>query len=235
MHSFWDIVSAIIMIINYERRGKGPVMSELFDELNNALNEVVARLRIDLSDSGSLKSEVGEREIKTMNRYSFNALISANNVAESDLEYLRKAIDIFNMCYEDRLIYIYGTSGTGKTFLLNSFFKELVSANNNRVLFYRVPDFCDELVKAVRDGSSSRFMEKLCHADVLLFDDVDKLVGKTATQEEFERLINRFIESNNKLMLITGTYSPDALPLTERLRNRLSWGKVIELKNTQER
>lgn len=186
-----------------------------------------------MSDSGSLKSEVKEREIKMMKRYDFNALISANNVAENDLEYLRKAIEIFNMCYEDRLIYIYGTSGTGKTFLLNSFFKELVSANNNRVLFYRVPDFCDGFVKAIKGGSSSQFTEKLCQAEVLLFDDVDKLAGKPGTQEEFERLINRFIESNNKLLLITGTYRPDALPLTERLRNRLSWGKVIELKNTQ--
>ena len=167
-----------------------------------------------------------------MKRYNFNALASANHVAENDLAYLRKQIDVFNTCYENHLIYIYGTSGTGKTFLLNSFFKELVSASNNRVLFYRVPDFCDELVKAIQGGSSSQFRDKLCQAEILLFDDVDKLANKCASQEEFERIMNHFFESNKKLMLVTGTYSPDTLPLTERLRNRLSWGKVIELKNT---
>ncbi len=70
-----------------------------------------------------------------MKRYNFNALASANHVAENDFAYLQKAIDIFNTCCEDHLIYIYGANGTGKTFLLNSFFKELVSANNNRVCF----------------------------------------------------------------------------------------------------
>ncbi len=165
-----------------------------------------------------------------MKQYSLNAIAETNHAAESDLTYLRKAIDIFNTCYEDHLIYIYGTSGTGKTFLLYSFLKELVGADNNRVLFYRIPDFCDELIGAINNNNRLQFKEMLRQAEILLFDDVDKLANKLATQEEFENLINYYCESASKLMLITGTCSPDDLPLTERLRNRLSWGKVIELK-----
>ena len=164
-------------------------------------------------------------------QYDLNAFYAADNDTENDLAYLRKTIDTFNRNYDDTVIYIYGPSGTGKTFLLNSIYKAMACGNSSdRVLLYAAPDFTDDLINAVVEDSVMRFRERLNKADAILIDDVDWLAGKTATQDEFERILNRFWESDSKLLIATGSCCPDDLKLTERLKNRLSWGKLIELK-----
>ena len=168
-----------------------------------------------------------------MKQNDLGSLISANCIAKKDIATLRKTIDTFNGGYESNLIYIYGPSGSGKTFLLNGIYQAMAGGGiHNRVLRYRAPDFALELIEAIRQNTCLEFRMNIDKADALLIDDVDKFAHKCATQEEFEQIFNRFWENKSKLMIVTGSSSPDTLELTERLRNRLSWGKVIELKNT---
>ena len=169
-------------------------------------------------------------------RFDLNDFHCADQDAENDLAYLQKTIDTFNRNYDDTVIYIYGPSGAGKTFLLNSIYKAMACGNSsNRVLLYRTPDFTDDMINALVENSSTRFRERLNRADAILIDDVDWMAGKPATQDEFERILNSFWESDSKLLIVTGSRSPDELKLTERLKNRLSWGKVIGLKKNQDR
>ncbi len=165
-----------------------------------------------------------------MDRYELEAFKRENRLAENDYVFIRKMIDAFSRTREVNLIYIYGPSGAGKTFLLYSLFAALENAGNSNVLLYRMPDFIDELVRAIQSGTYKEFTQRFYYADAVLFDDVNKLVHKPTTQEEFERILNHYLEACNKLIIITGSCSPDDLKLTKRIRNRLLWGKVIELK-----
>lgn len=151
--------------------------------------------------------------------------------------YLKQTTDWLNKRYDERLlegnlVYVYGPSGSGKTFLLHKVYAALNChgiATTGRALFYRIPDFFDEFIDAVQKGTTRAFEQRLYLAEAVLFDDVDDLTGKTQTQAEFEKLVNHCLEDNHTLMIVAGSSSPDKLLLTERLRNRLSWGKVIEL------
>ncbi len=160
---------------------------------------------------------------------------------ENAAAYLKQTTDTLNKQYDERLqagnlIYIYGPSGSGKTFLLHSVYTALNchgKATAERALFYRMPDFTEEYVDAILKGTTRAFEQRLYRAEAVLFDDVDYLTGKTQTQEEFDKFVNHCLEDNHTLMIVTGSNSPDNLLLSERLRNRLSWGKVIELRRNE--
>ena len=156
--------------------------------------------------------------------------------------YLKQITDWLNKRHDERLqennlIYVYGPSGSGKTFLLRSVYAALNchgKATAKRALFYRIPDFIDEFIDSILNGKTRTFEQRLYHAEAVLFDDVDALTGKIQTQAEFEKLVNHCLEDNHTMVIATGSSSPDKLLLTERLRNRLSWGKVIELQRYEE-
>ena len=155
--------------------------------------------------------------------------------------YLKQTTDWLNKRYDERLlegnlVYVYGPSGSGKTFFLHSVYAALNcpgKATAERALFYRIPDFIDEFIDSILNGKTRTFEQRLYHAGAVLFDDVDALTGKTQTQAEFEKLVNHCLEDNHTLMIVAGSSSPDKLLLTERLRNRLSWGKVIEFRRNE--
>ena len=155
--------------------------------------------------------------------------------------YLKQTTDLLNKRYderlqEDNLIYVYGPSGSGKTFLLHSVYAALNCQGKTtpeRALFFRMPDFCDAFVDSILGGKTSAFEQRIYRAEAVLFDDVDYLVGKTQTQVEFEKFLNYCLEEYHTLVIVTGSNSPDNLSVSELLWNRLSWGKVIELRRNE--
>ena len=155
--------------------------------------------------------------------------------------YLKQITDWLNKRHDERLqennlIYVYGPSGSGKTFLLHSVYAALNcqgKTTTERALFFRMPDFCDAFVDSILGGKTSAFEQMIYRAEAVLFDDVDYLVGKTQTQVEFEKFLNYCLEEYHTLVIVTGSNSPDNLSVSELLWNRLSWGKVIELRRNE--
>ena len=125
-------------------------------------------------------------------------------------------------------LFIYGGSGLGKTHLLQAIGKA-VQSNGQRVLYVTSEIFTNDLIEAIRSGSTEHFRAKYRNTDVLLLDDVHFIAGKEQTQEEFFHTFNA-LHSANRQIAMTSDRAPQAIPtLEDRLRTRFAWGMITDI------
>lgn len=122
-------------------------------------------------------------------------------------------------------IYICGAKGCGKTHLLMALTHRLHEFGLN-ALYTSIPTFTHNVVQAIRKGYMSQFRQMHRQADVLIFDDVDLLAGKSATQEEFFHTFNT-MHTSYKQVVLSSSLAPSSLKdIQPRLVSRFEWGLV---------
>lgn len=127
-------------------------------------------------------------------------------------------------------LFIYGNSGLGKTHLLYAIINYMKKNHPNLNLVYKKCEtFLDELVKALKSGSTSSFKDKYRTADVLLIDDVQFLAGKESTQEEFFHTFSALYEADKQIILTSDRPPREIKPLEDRLRTRFEGGLLADV------
>lgn len=125
-------------------------------------------------------------------------------------------------------LFVYGGSGLGKTHLLQAV-GHAVQVQTLRVLYVTSEVFTNELIQAIRTGSTDDFRAKYRNIDVLLLDDIHFIAGKEQTQEEFFHTFNA-LHSSNRQIVLTSDRAPQAIPtLEDRLRSRFAWGMIADI------
>lgn len=114
-------------------------------------------------------------------------------------------------------LYIYGGPGLGKTHLMHSIGHFIIDQNpDTKVLYVTSEEFTNEVIESIRNGNSSamtKFRDKYRTVDVLMIDDIQFIIGKESTQEEFSTPSTHCRHRASRL----------SLPLISRLRRwRLS-------------
>ena len=127
-------------------------------------------------------------------------------------------------------LYIYGGVGLGKTHLMHAMAHALREKQNRKVVYLSAEKFMYQFVRALRRQDSINFKEQFRSVDVLMIDDIQFIAGKDTTQEEFFHTFNALVDQG-KLIVISGDRAPmDLEGLDERLRSRLGWGLVADIK-----
>lgn len=128
-------------------------------------------------------------------------------------------------------LFIYGGVGLGKTHLMQAVGNEIRNRYQNRVRVKYVSSekFTNDVIAAIRNKSTESMKEKYRLVDVLIVDDIQFIIGKAATEEEFFHTFNALYEGN-KQIIISSDKPPKFMPnLEERLRSRFEGGMIIDI------
>lgn len=129
-------------------------------------------------------------------------------------------------------LFIWGGAGLGKTHLMHSIGHFIIENYPDKNVLYVTSElFTNEIIEAIRSGNQemNKIREKYRNIDVLLLDDVQFIIGKKSTQEEFFHTFND-LHSAGKAIIISSDKPPkDMETLEERLRSRFEWGLIADI------
>lgn len=127
-------------------------------------------------------------------------------------------------------LFIYGGVGLGKTHLMHAIGNELKkNFPNFRILYVTCEKFASDFIEAIRfPEKMSDFKIKYRNLDCLLIDDIQFLVGKGTSQEEFFNIFNT-LKDSGKQIVIASDRPQDKLEVEERLISRFKWGNTVDI------
>ena len=215
------------------------IIEELFTEItgtnfkfNYVIEEEVANnLTLESEVIGVPNNEMYESNVDP--KYTFeNFMIGPSNkfAATSALAVAEQPGKMYNP------LFIYGSSGLGKTHLMHSIGNYIIKNSNKKVLYITCDNFVSDFVDICRKNANSNnteaikmFKNKYRDIDVLMIDDIHNLVGATSAQQEFFNTFNE-LYNNEKQIIISSDRSPDDIKkLEERLKTRFNWGLQVNI------
>ncbi|MCQ8240788.1 chromosomal replication initiator protein DnaA [Acetobacteraceae bacterium KSS12] len=129
-------------------------------------------------------------------------------------------------------LFLYGGVGLGKTHLMHAIGLELSGNGRFSVAYMSAEKFMYRFIAAIRSQSTMEFKEQLRAVDVLMIDDLQFLIGKDNTQEEFFHTFNALVDAGKQIVVSADKSPSDLSGLEDRLRTRLGCGMVADLHAT---
>ena len=166
-------------------------------------------------------------------KYTFDTFVvgSNNNFAHAaSLAVADSPGEIYNP------LLLYGGVGLGKTHLMHSIAHFILEKDpTKKVLYVTSETFTNELIDALKIGKNGNelamttFREKYRNNDVLLIDDIQFIIGKESTQEEFFHTFNHLHVSGKQIIISSDKPPKDIETLEARLRTRFEWGLIADI------
>jgi chromosomal replication initiator protein len=130
-------------------------------------------------------------------------------------------------------LFLYGGVGLGKTHLMHSIAWAIRSNHPERPVAYMSAEkFMYRFIGALRGGNTMEFKAQLRSVDVLMIDDLQFLIGKDNTQEEFFHTFNALVDAGKQIVVSADKSPNDLSGIEDRLRTRLGGGIVADLHAT---
>ena len=227
-----------IFIIN--KKFYTPFKVSINEALGRSFNdqlEIVIISEDEINKSKNTKEETSQNKIlkyeqSNLNqKYTFDTFVvgSNNRLAHaSAVAVSENPGEIYNP------LFIYGGVGLGKTHLMQAIGHYIIDQNPDaNVLYTTSEQFTNEVIENVRKGTppekTTAFKEKYRSLDVLLIDDIQFIIGKNSTQEEFFHAFNQLYEKKKQIIITSDKPPKDMDVLEERFTSRFGWGLIVDI------
>jgi chromosomal replication initiator protein len=134
-------------------------------------------------------------------------------------------------------LFLYGGPGLGKTHLMHAIGHYIVEHNpQQKVLYVTSEEFTNEVIESIRSARQeeekmAKLREKYRTVDVLMVDDVQFIIGKERTQEEFFHTFNALHQARKQIILSSDKPPKEMETLEERLRSRFEMGLIADIQS----
>lgn len=127
-------------------------------------------------------------------------------------------------------LFLYGSTGLGKTHLIQALGNRIHQLNPNAAIRYiHAERYVSDIMKAFRDKSFDNFKQHYHSLDLLLIDDIQFFAGKNRTMEEFFYAFNALLDAKKQVVITCDTYPSQIEGMDDRLKSRFSWGLTVEI------
>ena len=132
-------------------------------------------------------------------------------------------------------LYIYGGPGLGKTHLMHSIGNFIIRKNpSTKVLYVTSEVFLNEVIESIRNNNTdptrmTKFRDKYRNVDVLMIDDIQTIIGKESTQEEFFHTFNSLHQAGKQIVITSDRPPKEMETLELRIRSRFEMGLMADI------
>ena len=245
LHSVTDSVVTIVIpsdkghALNYISNKYSTFFQVTITEMTNKQYDISFILEKDTLESETLENEVSvQKHIINTNyenanlnpKYKFDTFVVGSNNKFSHSASLAVA-ESPGEAYNP--LYLYGGAGLGKTHLMHSIGHYILEQNPNmKVLYVTSETFTNEVIDSIRSGNAAtmnKLREKYRTVDVLMVDDVQFIIGKESTQEEFFHTFNALHDAGKQIVISSDKPPKEMETLEERFRSRFEWGLISDI------
>ena len=187
-------------------------------------------LEADFKSPSSNTGNVNYEQANLNPKYKFDTFVVGNNNKFAHSACLAVAESPGN-AYNP--LFIYGGPGLGKTHLMHSIGHFILEQNPEmKVLYVTSESFTNEVIESIRSGNATamtKLREKYRTVDVLMIDDIQFIIGKESTQEEFFHTFNVLHSAGKQIVLSSDKPPQEMETLEERFRSRFDWGLIADI------
>src|SRR3990172_1466657 len=99
-------------------------------------------------------------------------------------------------------LFIYGSTGVGKTHLLQGTGNEILKYNKDMLVIYTTSEaFGNDYIQALRVRKMDSFNNRYRKVDVMIIDDIQFLSGKNKTEEVFFHTFNALYDAGKQIII----------------------------------
>lgn len=220
----------------YDERGIQFIKKKMYDfYISLAISDLTGKkydIEVELEKDGEKPKQTPaatpEHDNNNLNpRYTFDTFVIGDNnrmAHAASIAVAEAPAEAYNP------LFLYGGAGLGKTHLMHSIAHYIIEHNSSlNVLYVTSEDFTNEVINSIQHKKQEELRSKYRNIDVLLVDDIQFVIGKESTQQEFFHTFNALYESNKQIIISSDRPPKEIKTLEDRLRSRFEWGLIADV------